>query len=197
MTRGAKRGVIRMTMGDASEQGASVENDAHDAHAGDEPPSLDEMRRVFERVAANARAGGGAAKAIAAAVAMLRRAPWLEGELRIEVAGDERSATVDLFTELGGVRERLFAAVTLAVPMADFAAGVRGSAELFSPLALREHAGKLVLTPASTAATVPPPLIEVADDCLDWDPHKMPTVKRPAFVMPEAFRSGGHKKHGG
>jgi hypothetical protein len=185
-------------MGHASEPSASSERDDDAGERGDDAaPSVDEMRRVFERVAANARPGGGAAKALAAAIAMLHRCPWLEGELRMELDGDDRAATLDVFTEHGGVRERLFPALTLGVPMADLASSVLRAPDLFAPLQIREHAGKLVLTPSSTAATVPPPLIELADDCLDWDPHKMPTVKRPVYVMPEAYRSGSHKKREG
>jgi len=148
------------------------------------------MGLLLERVAAGARPGPGGARALAEAIAVLRHCTWVEGDLRLEIEGeaDGATSTLHVFSEQGGVRERLFPGAELATPFVDLAAAIEGYRELFQPLAVGERAGKIVLAESGSTMTVPPPLVEIADDSLDWDPHRRPTVKRKAFILPEARR---------
>jgi hypothetical protein len=156
-------------------------------------PTHDEMTSLLRSIADAARPGEGCTKSLAGVVRVLRRCPWLDGELRMELAASGAMTTVHLFSEQGGVRERALPAVTMDVPLDEIEEALHHAPDLFAPLRMHHHKQRLVFTLGGNAATVPPPAIEVGAESME---HERPTVKRPAFVMPEAFRSGQHRRHG-
>jgi hypothetical protein len=125
-------------------------------------PTLEEMSALLRAVAAAARPGARCMKTLAQVVRVLRRCPWVKGELLMElVPGGNEATFVDLYTEHEGVRERLLPAVRLPLPFDDVERALADTAESFAPLELVRRGGKLVFTAWSVAATVKPPRTEL------------------------------------
>jgi hypothetical protein len=155
--------------------------------------SRDELAEALEQVAANRASAGELVTALAGLVCTLRGCVWLEGELRLELAAELGGVSVNLYTEHGGVRERVLAPVTLVIPLDELDVALQGAPALFAPLRMRHHKGKLIFVKKGVTVTVPPPHIVVASDSLvaiDDNPHEKPTVKKPAFVLPDHLESG-------
>lgn len=114
-------------------------------------PTREEMSAILEGVASAAHAGAGCLKALAHLVRVLRRCPWVEGALRLELERREDTTTVHLFAEHGGARERALPAVVLEVALDDLHAVVQATPELFAPLrvSLQENADTLVFATPS------------------------------------------------
>jgi hypothetical protein len=157
-----------------------------------------EATSVLQGVARAARSGYGIARALADIARSIRLCPWIEGELRMEIVGENDEATLHIYSEQGAVRERVLAPVTFVVPLEEIEAAVQATLLGFAPFHVVRHKGKVVFS-SSNAATLPPPQVEVAPESLDvnvnvnMNPHEKPTIRRPMFVMPaEASRSGTH-----
>lgn len=119
-------------------------------HAKQAAGSSDEMRTLLKRVADVARPGEGSPK-ILMAVARLVGQDWVEGELRVELAGDEAATTLIIMADFGvGIRERMFPMVRLAVPLDEFQRALELAPQLVLPLKITDEAGKIVLTPLLT-----------------------------------------------
>ncbi len=159
-------------------------------------PTQDEMAATLARVAEGAHSAAGIATALADFLRLLRPCSWLDGDLRMELADHRGGVAVHLFTDRGGVRERALAPVTLAISLDELDVALQGTLGLFAPLRMRHHKGKIVFTQTGIVETLLPPQIEVSSESLvstvDSNPHEKPTVKRPAYVLPEALRSGVH-----
>jgi hypothetical protein len=155
-------------------------------------PTQDEMASFLRSVAAAACPGEGCAKSLAGVVRVLRRCPWLDGELRMELAANGSLTTVHVFSEQGGVRERILPAVDMDLPLDEIEETLHHAPDLFAPLRMHHHKQRLVFAIGGDVTTVRPPAFEVGAESMS---HERPTVKRPAFVLPEAFRSGQHRKH--
>jgi hypothetical protein len=166
--------------------GEPVRTKAGDEPAqGENPASRDELEELLRRVAAASRPGQAYSRQLASVVRLLRRSAWLEGELRMELAADGATTVVHLFAEQGGVRERALQAATLDVPLDEIEEALHHAPDLFAPLVMRHHKQRLVFTANGTAHTVHPPVVEIGHESL---PHERPTMKRAAYVPPEAFR---------
>lgn len=126
-------------------------SDLTSEHAKAAASSSTDMRVFLKRVAEIARPDEGCPK-ILMALARLVGEDWVEGELRIELSGDEASTTLIILCEYGvGIRERMFPAVRLGVPFEEFERALELAPQLVLPLKITDDAaGKLVLAPLLT-----------------------------------------------
>jgi hypothetical protein len=142
--------------------------------------SSDGFRTLLKRVAEIARPGQGAPKLLIA-VAHLVGQDWIEGELRVELSGDERSTTIIVICEFGeGIRERLVPATRLQVPIDEFERALELSPKLILPLKFTDELDKLVLTPlvsADTKRSGRPPELDL--DEVDLGEEERPTAPPP------------------
>jgi hypothetical protein len=169
-------------------------------HAKVAASSSTDMRVFLKRVAEVARPDEGGPK-ILMALARLVGQDWVEGELRIELSGDDTSTTLIILCEYGvGIRERMFPAVRLTVPFDEFQRALELAPQLVLPLKITDDdAGKLVLAPLLTPeermhgdaapdfeldhaslgeeerTTAPPPLdeLQVLDEALPGDDDRV------------------------
>jgi hypothetical protein len=156
-------------------------------------PTREEMTELLKSVAATARPRRSSLRALAQVVRVLRRCPWLDGELRMELAPDGEQTAVHLYVERGAIRERVLVPVHFPLAFEEVDWGVAEVPELFAPLKPLRHEGRLIVSASGTAATTLAPRVEVAGEST---PHEAPTVKRPAYVLPEAYPSGKHHRRG-
>lgn len=170
-----------------------TESDVASGVPSERVPTRDEMSLLLQNVAATARPRRSSLRALGQVIGVLRRCPWVDGDLRMELAPDGAKTAVHLYTEHGGVRERVLSSVAFPLGFEEVDWGLAETPELFAPLVLERRDGKLVFTPPGAASTALPPQLEVAAEST---PHERPTVKRPAYVLPEAYRSGKHRRHG-
>lgn len=159
--------------------------------------SAEGLRSLLARVAEIAQPEDGGPK-ILFVLARLARGDvlWLEGDLTVELAGDEQATTLDLFSEQGwGIKERLAPRAHFAVPLDEFTRAVEISAKRFEPLRTTVKPNKIVLSSAPPAASAPPPAVEVelADASVGAEPsaelvaiEPEPFSVRPA-IEPDPF----------
>jgi hypothetical protein len=95
---------------------------------------------------------------------------WLDGDLRIEIVGDEQVSVVEIMTELGGgTRERVFSAFVMQVPLSEFVRAVERVPHMIAPLGVKvQTARRIVLTATEQVrlTTMPPPMVKIADASL-------------------------------
>ena len=119
-------------------------------HAKQAASSSTDIRVLLKRVAEIARPDEGCPKVLMA-VARLVGQDWVEGELRIELSGDDTSTTLVILCEYGvGIRERMFPATRFSVPLDEFERALELAPQMILPLKITDEAGKLVLTPLLT-----------------------------------------------
>ncbi len=130
------------------------------------------FRDLLTRVAAIAKPGEGCPKVLMA-VARLVGQEWLEGELRVELSGDDTSTTMIVMCDFGvGIRERVVPSVRFAVPIDEFGRALELSPKLVMPLRISEHEGLIILTPLAkgeASASLPAPKLTVDDLSLGTD----------------------------
>jgi hypothetical protein len=128
------------------------------------------MRALLTRASEIARPMEGAARILVALARMATNAcDWLDGDLVVEIVGDDEVAVVEVMSELGGgFRERIFPTFTLHVALDEFVRAVRLVPRMVTPLRMQEKAGRLVFTAteAVRTSTRPPPAAEVEEDLL-------------------------------
>jgi len=108
------------------------------------------MRVFLKRISEIARPDEGCPKLLMA-LARLVGQDWVEGELRIELSGDDTSTTLIILCEFGvGIRERMFPQLRLGVPFDEFQRALELAPQLVLPLKITDETGKLVLTPLLT-----------------------------------------------
>lgn len=134
-------------------------------HAKQAASSPAEIRKLLKRVAEIAKPGEGCPKVLTA-LARLVGQGWVEGDLRIELSGDETATTLVVMCDYGvGIRERLLPVTRFAVPIDEFERALELAPKLVLPLRITDEGGKLVLTPLLTpearVKTVPPPELDV------------------------------------
>lgn len=151
-------------------------------HADAAKASLAEMKKLLARAAQVARPGEGAPKVLMA-VAALTDAPWLEGELRVELSGEGEATVLDVFCDHGfGIRERLLPQTRFRVAFDEFFRAAQLAPGLVAPLRASGSTDRLVLTIDGESPTAPPPAFELDEESLVVDEHEKKTVPPVANV---------------
>lgn len=150
-----------------------------DSHISRAVASSDAMEALLARFAEIAAPGKGG-PIILAALARLGTTAchWIDGELRIEISGDEVQSKISVSTTLGaGFREKLFSDTVLRVPLAEFSRGIKSAPRLIVPLEIKESGKRIVLsvTQEVRRTSLVPPMVTI-------DPESLMTV--PKLVMP-------------
>lgn len=125
------------------------------AHATQAAGSSTEMKKLLARVAAIAEPETGCPK-ILTAIAQLTTADWVEGDLRVELSGDDKGTTLVVYCEHGvGIRERLLPPTYFRVPVDEFQRAVLLAPRLVAPLRATQGLNRLTLAPESGEAAAP------------------------------------------
>lgn len=108
--------------------------------------STSALRGLMQRVADVATPEEGWAR-ILKVVAKAAVADWVEGELQVDFSADApETTTISFYAVLGvGIRERLFAPVTLSVPIDEFQRAVVLQPDAVAPLTARQGLNRLTL----------------------------------------------------
>jgi hypothetical protein len=136
--------------------------DAHIVHA---VSSSDAMEALLARFSHIAGPGKGA-PIILAALARLGTiaCDWIDGELRVEISGDQEKTKISASSSIGaGFREKLFADTVLRVPFEEFVRGVARAPKLIEPLTVKQT-GKLIVLSATQEirrTSLPPPMVQI------------------------------------
>lgn len=151
-------------------------------HAKQAASSSSEIRVLLKRVSQIAKPGEGCPKVLMA-IARLVGQEWVEGDLRIELSGNEVSTTLTVMCDYGvGIRERLLPATRFEVPLDEFERALELAPKLVLPLRITDEDGKLVLTPLLTPETrthsMAPP--DVAVDSTSLGDGERTTAPPPA-----------------
>jgi hypothetical protein len=130
------------------------------------------IRNLLTRVAAIAKPGEGCPKVLMA-VARLVGQEWLDGELRVELSGDDAATSMIVMCDYGvGIRERLLPTIRFAVPIDEFRRALELAPKLVLPLRISEHEGLIILTPlgrGEAGVSMPAPSLTVDDASLGTD----------------------------
>jgi hypothetical protein len=148
----------------------------------------DEIEQQLRQVGAADGSAGDVIEALARLVRGLRRGPWVEGDLVMELAPEGASTAVRLFADREDRRETLASVVTIAVALDELEEAVHGAPDLFAPLVMRHHRQRLVFTTRGFAVAVPPP---GSYGPPGW-PEERPTRKDLAFVSGEIAPAAAH-----
>jgi len=145
-------------------------------HIEDGVSSASRLRALLGRAAEVAQPEDGAPKILFVFARLARGdVDWLEGELTIELAGDDSITTIDVYKEEGwGIRERLAPQTRFVVPFDEFSRAVEISAKRFLPLKVSLKSDKIVLSNAKAT----PPAAEM--------PSPMPAEEPEPFALPAA-----------
>lgn len=151
-------------------------------HAKQAASSAAEIRTLLKRVAEIATPGEGCPKVLMA-IAHLVGQPWVEGDLRVELSGDDVSTTVNVMCDHGfGIRERLLPLARFIVPIDEFERALELAPKLVLPLRISDEKGKMILTPLLTPESrvnsIAPAKIELDDASLGEGERK--TAPPPA-----------------
>lgn len=157
-----------------------------EAHIAQALTSRESFRALLDRAAAVAQPEDGGPKVLMACAALVNAA-WLDGQLRVEVEGDDHATRLSILVD-AGFRERLFPVVTLNVPFDEFARAVRLVPRLIAPLNLHEKNGTLILTQLPRRARPSAHPTQRRMPAVVDDVHTKPTVVRMAAVRPEKLR---------
>ena len=141
--------------------------DAHITHAVSSSEAMESLLARFSEIAAP----GKGAPIILAALARLGTTAchWIDGELRIEISGDDVQSKISASTTLGGgFREKLFADTLLRVPLEEFSRGIKRAPRLIKPLELKESGKRIVLsvTQEVRRTSLPPPMVTIDPESL-------------------------------
>lgn len=150
------------------------------------------LRAFFDRAAEVSRPEDGGPKVLLACAALVG-SDWLDGELRIELEGDENETRLSMLID-AGFRERIFPVIKLRVPFDEFARAIRLAPHLVAPLTSRERAGMLILSPRARAARPSArPTTRMA--AVRPDIHTKPTVVRMSAVRLEDHPDARREDH--
>lgn len=143
--------------------------------------SSESMQALLERFEEIASPGAGAPVLfLALARLATTTCDWLEGELRIELSGDDAKTRISVSTTIGGgFREKAFRDAVLRVPLAEFNHAALSMPKLIEPLVLSESGRRIVLLASSAArkTSLPPPMVTI-------DPSSF--VEIPKYQAPYA-----------
>lgn len=132
-------------------------------HAEEAVRSLETLRLLVARLTEIAQPEDGAPKVLILFARLARGdIGWLDGDVTVEIAGNDERTLVDVFKEEGwGIKERLISQARFLVPFDEFERAVEISAKRFAPLKAAMKPNKLVLSTAATAVSMKPPAVEV------------------------------------
>lgn len=123
------------------------------------------MQALLERFEEIAAPGAGAPVLFLALARLATTScDWLDGELRIELTGDETKTRISVSTTIGGgFREKAFRDTVLRVPFGEFNHAATSMPKLIEPLVLSESGRRIVLVASSTArkTSLPPPMVTI------------------------------------
>lgn len=110
-------------------------------------------RALLDRVSAIARPGEGTAK-ILMLFAKMASTPteWLEGDVQVEMGGDESITVVEILLDHGGIIERAFPTWRVDVGVAEFVNAVTNLPHLVAPLVPTTIGANRVVLAATEAA---------------------------------------------
>jgi hypothetical protein len=103
---------------------------------GERSPTRDEMTELLAWVASAPHPVAGRLRALANVVRVLRRCPWIDGALRMELQLADDTTTVHLFSGLGGAQERALPEMVLDVAIDDLRTAMQRTPDLFAPLVM-------------------------------------------------------------
>jgi hypothetical protein len=155
-----------------------------DAHIVAAVGSSEMMTELLARFARIAAPGKGAPIVLAAFARLGTTAcDWIDGELRIEISGDQTQTKIAASTTIGaGFREKLFADTILKVPLEEFSRGIARAPRLIEPLHVKESGKRIVLTASQALrrTSLPPPMVLIDPTSL----MMVPQMGVPADVAP-------------
>jgi hypothetical protein len=131
----------------------------------------EEARALLGHLGAIAAPNTGAAKVLLVCARMATTAcDWTDGDLCIDLVGDEDACVLEVCTELGGgLRERIFPPVAFRAPLAEFARAIDRVPHLIAPLAVRSTTSRRIALSANEVVrrtTAPPPPIAISGESL-------------------------------
>jgi hypothetical protein len=104
-----------------------------------------ELKQLVMRMGEVARPEQGWTK-LFTVIATVASAEWMEGDLQVDFNGDDKGTTVTFYAVLGaGIRERLFGAQYLQVPIDEFQRAVVLSPDVVAPLRAHQGLNRLTL----------------------------------------------------
>ena len=98
-----------------------------------EPGPRERSLALASHMASIAQPGRGAPK-ILLLLAHVATRDWLDGDLHVKLIGDHEVSVLEVFVDDGLSRVRLLGPLAIAVPLGEFAAGLRTHAHLILPL---------------------------------------------------------------
>lgn len=170
-------------------------------HADEAVRSLEALRLLVARLTEIGEPEDGAPKVLIVFARLARGdVAWLDGDVTVEIAGNDERTLVDVFKEEGwGIKERLVSAARFRVPFDEFERAVEISAKRFAPLKATMTPGKIVLSTAANATKpVAPPPVALDENSVGTAPPPpdlgMPLepepLALPLAVEPEPFAEG-------
>ena len=143
--------------------------------------SLEKLRLLVARLTEIGEPEDGAPKVLMLFARLARGdVPWLEGDVTVEITGNDERTLVDVFKEEGwGIKERLVPQSRFRVPFDEFERSVEISAKRFAPLKATTSGNKIVLSTSTNAAkpAAPPPVA--------LDEKSIGTAPPPALGIPQ------------
>jgi hypothetical protein len=170
-------------------------------HADEAARSLEKLRALLVRITEIAEPEDGAPKVLMIFARLARGdIAWLEGDLTVEITGNEERTLIDVYRDEGwGIRERLATQARFKVPFDEFEGSVEISAKRFEPLKVNATGNKITLTTAAAApkaravppvelgenslGTAPPPSLGVPQEP---EPFELPPASEPEPFEPSS-----------
>ncbi|MBX3206746.1 MAG: hypothetical protein KF764_16875 [Labilithrix sp.] len=111
--------------------------------------SSQELKRLVTRLGEIAQPEQGFTRLLKV-IARVAAAEWMEGDLQVELNGDDKGTTIAFYAVLGaGIRERLFGAQYLQVPIDEFQRAVVLAPAIIEPLRAHQGLNRLTLSVGS------------------------------------------------
>lgn len=131
--------------------------------------SRDDTRALLAHLAAISEPNAGAAKALLVFARMATSVcEWLDGDLRIEIVGDDDVSVVEALDDLGGgMRERLFQPLAFKTPLVEFSRAIERVPHMVAPLTILAQSERRITLGATAEirrSSLPPPAVKIAED---------------------------------
>jgi hypothetical protein len=163
-------------------------------------------RELVAHLASKSAPNTGVAKVLLVFARMATTAcDWIDGDLRVELVGDEQNTVIEALTDLGGgIGERLFPPTSFRAPLVEFSRAIERVPHLVAPLVIQGKTARrisLAATATLRRTSVPPPPIEISVESLyvrapapstpraDADAFALPVIIGPPAVAAAAVAS--------